>query len=75
MLEKKERKEMMNEIEILETLANCKTRRELESLWTKTYLTYRQDAFKLQKHFEERRSEVVNTAQQFSEAYRANGWD
>lgn len=66
---------MMNEIEILETLANCKTRNELESLWTKTYLVYRQDAWKLQKHFEERRSKVVNTVQQFSEAYRANGWD
>ena len=72
--EEKEKK-MMNETKILENLNNCKTRQELEILWTNTYLAYRQDAWKLQKHFEERRSEVVHTAQVFSESYKANGWD
>lgn len=66
---------MMNEIEILENLSKCENRTDIESLWTETYLKYRNDAWKLLKHFEEKRDEVSQDVQTFSEAYRANGWD
>lgn len=66
---------MMNEIEILQNLSNCETRTQVESLWTDTYLKYRNDAWKLWNHFEEQRGNVTHTAQVFSKSYKANGWD
>ena len=67
--------ETMNEMLILESLNDCKTRNDVENLWTATYLQYRDNAWKVWKHFEERRSEVIHTVQVFSESYKANGWD
>ena len=67
--------QMMNEMLILESLNDCKTRNDVENLWTATYLQYRDQAWKVWKHFEERRSEVIHTVQVFSDSYKANGWD
>ncbi len=66
---------MMNEIEILENLDKCENRIQLESLWTKIYIQYRNEAWKLWNHFEEKRGEVAHAKQAYSEAYKANGWD
>lgn len=65
----------MNTIKILEKLAGCKTKMEVENLWTKTYLENRGQAYTLQNHFDEKRFEVASPIQVFSEAYKANGWD
>lgn len=65
----------MDTIKILEALAGCKNKMEVENLWTKTYLENRGQAYTLQNHFDEMRASVVCPVQVFSAEYRANGWD
>jgi hypothetical protein len=72
---KKEREKTMPIAAILEQLAKCNLRTELEALWTKTYLTYRHEAMRLESAFEKRRGEVLNTVQQYSDYYKSYGWD
>lgn len=72
---KEEKEKKMPIAAILEQLAKCNLRTELEALWTKTYITYRHEAMQLESAFEKRRGEVLNTVQQYSEYYKSYGWD
>ena len=59
----------------IEKLDACKTRAELENLWTETYLKYRGDAWNVWHLFEAKRKTVIHAPQVFSETYKSYGWD
>jgi hypothetical protein len=66
--------QMMNEMLILESLNDCKTRNDVENLWTATYLQYRDEAWKVWQKFEDRRDKVLPSPNNFSPTY-AGSWD
>ena len=57
------------------SLDACVTRTQVEALWTKVYITYREEAWKIWKLFEEKRRTVINTPEVFSEELKSYGWD
>jgi len=64
----------MNEMLILENLNDCKTRNDVENLWTATYLQYRDEAWKVWQKFEDQRGKVLPSPNNFSPTYTGS-WD
>ena len=61
---------------IIEKLDACKTRAEVENLWTATYFADSKIANSMADHFNQKRFSVEQTAWMATpESYKSYGWD